>query len=251
MVRLDEHDEPQLIGAEALVRVRDTDGSFIPPIDFLPELGSHELAAAIDSRVMSKSHERLASWHEQSIVPMGFRVALNFGPAMMNDHTVVDRLAESIAEHGLDASWVMIEIPETVESVNPTTLDGLRRLGVTLAIDDVGVAYSNLERMVDLNADIAKLDRRWMPDVANAQRQNFEILSGLVDQCRGLGLEVIAEGVETHEQVEMLSELGVALFQGYLFGRPVSLFDFERTWCHDFAVDEATSSDDLPQTEIH
>ena len=176
-------------------------------------------------------------------MPPDFRVSLNFGPAMMNDQTVVERLAEAIAEYGLKANWVVIEIPETVESVNSTTLHALRQLGVTLAIDDVGIAYSNLERMVDLDADIAKLDRRWVPDLESSQRSKIDVLSGLIDQCRRLGLEIIAEGVETAEQVTTLADLGVDLFQGFYFDRPVSLFDFERTWCDDFATNDVTSND--------
>lgn len=243
VVRWSEGGQAQLIGAEALVRIRDEDGSFIPPGDFLPELGSHELAGALDLRVMTKSFAQLSSWHSQSIVPPDFRVSLNFGPAMMNDQTVVERLAEAIAEYGLKANWVVIEIPETVESVNSTTLHALRQLGVTLAIDDVGIAYSNLERMVDLDADIAKLDRRWVPDLESSQRSKIDVLSGLIDQCRRLGLEIIAEGVETAEQVTTLADLGVDLFQGFYFDRPVSLFDFERTWCDDFATNDVTSND--------
>lgn len=99
--------------------------------------------------------------------------------------------------------------------------------------------------MVDLDADIAKLDRRWMPDLTAGRGSKLDVLSGLIDQCSRLGLEIVAEGVETAEQVAALSDLGVDVFQGYFFGRPVSLFDFERAWCDGFATEDSTSVDGL------
>ncbi len=231
VVKLNDAGEPQMVGAEALVRIRRDDGSIIAPLEFLPALGSNELAAAIDARMMEKSFRYLDTWHRQGIVQADFRVALNMGPASINDPSLTERLGEAMALHNIEPRWCLIEIPETVETVAPQTLSQLRELGVGLAIDDVGVAYSNLERMVDLSADIAKLDRRWIPDLATAETSKLEILHGLVVQCRSLGLDVIAEGVETEEQVDMLRDLGVDVFQGYFFGRPVSSEKFRRLWC--------------------
>ncbi len=244
VVKLDDNGAPQLAGAEALVRIRGTDGSTVPPAEFLPALGSNDLARSIDARVMTRSMAELGAWHRQGLVPPDFRVALNIGPASVNDSTVIDELAKAMATHDIKPHWVLIEIPETVEHVEPATLQSLKNMGVLLAIDDVGVAHSNLERMVDLDADIAKLDRRWIPDLATAEHSKLEVLKRLVDQCRSLDLDVIAEGVETVEQLEMLQELGVELFQGFFFGRPVSSFDFERTWCADFDTSEISTLHD-------
>jgi EAL domain-containing protein (putative c-di-GMP-specific phosphodiesterase class I) len=144
----------------------------------------------------------------------------------------------------INPAKVLIEIPETVEVVDADTLDALRTLGVRLAIDDVGCQYSNLERMVDIKADVAKLDRRWIPDLATAESSTSEVLRGLVGQCRALGFDLIAEGVETEDQLEMLRNLGIDVFQGYLFGRPVSPTDFERNWR------DSTSSTDRGQAEV-
>lgn len=234
VLKIDESGHQQLAGAEALVRIRGTDGSTIPPIEFLPALGVNQLARSIDIRVQDLAFAALGSWHRQGVVPDNFRVALNMGAASVNDTEVIECLAEAMERHDIRPEWVLIEIPETVETVEPKTLEQLRSLGVRLAIDDVGVAHSNLERMVDLKADIAKLDRRWIPDLASVESSKLEVLERLVEQCRSLGLDVIAEGVETEEQVTMLQALGVDSFQGYFFGRPVSSFDFERTWCTNF-----------------
>ncbi len=223
--------EPSLISAEALVRIRNADGSMMYPDEFLPALGDSGLASNVDVRVMKRALETLGSWHRQGIVSEDFSMALNVGPAAMRDQSFPTRLGTAIVDSGVAPSRVVIEVPETVEVVESATLAAFRALGVRLAIDDVGVQYSNLERMVDLDADIAKLDRRWIPDLATAESSKFEVLKGLVQQCHLLGLDVVAEGVETLEQVEMLNGFGVTKFQGYFFGKPVSTHDFISTWC--------------------
>lgn len=232
VVRLDEANQVHLHGAEALVRIRNEDGSMLLPAEFLPALGANELAAALDTRVAEIALNTLADWHRRGAVPQHFRIALNAGSASMSDPQFVSRLAGLIEASGVRPNLVMIEIPETVEIISREAIESLRSLGVVLAIDDVGCQYSNLERMVDIEADVAKLDRRWIPDLATVESSTSEVLRGLVAQCRALGLSVIAEGVETEEQLVMLAELGVDVFQGYLFGRPVSALDFERNWHH-------------------
>ena len=84
--------------------------------------------------------------------------------------------------------------------------------------------------MMDLKADIAKLDRRWIPDLITSQSPKSEVLRGLVGQCQTLELDVIAEGVETDVQLRMLRDLDVEIFQGFLFGKPVSAIDFQEQW---------------------
>lgn len=230
VVAVDDLGAVHLASAEALVRIRAEDGSVLSPAAFLPALGTHVLAARIDTRVMRRAIADLTSWHRRGVVPASFGLALNLGPAGMADGAFLDALEVAVAASGLDPSLIMIEIPETVETVDPETLATLRRIGVRLAIDDVGVQFSNLERMVDIDADVAKLDRRWIPSMATAEVGKAQILRGLVDQCKTLGLEIIAEGIETAEQLEMLRDLGVGVFQGFLFARPVAPADFERAW---------------------
>lgn len=230
VVRLDRADRVQLHGAEALVRIRNEDGSIMLPAEFLPALRSNKLAAALDTRVADVAMSQLSRWLEDRVVPKDFRIAVNIGSASMADPQLASRLATMMERWHINPAQVLIEIPETVEVVDAETLDSLRALGVPLAIDDVGCQYSNLERMVDIKADVAKLDRRWIPDLATAENSTSEVLRGLVGQCRALGFDLIAEGVETEEQLKMLRNLGIDVFQGYLFGRPVSPADFERNW---------------------
>lgn len=231
VVQVDERGGVHLTGVEALVRIRSTDGEILSPAAFLPALGDHPLAGRIDFRIMGRAIADLASWHLKGFVPAMFRVALNVGPAAMAHAELLTTVAAEISRNRIDPSLVLIEIPETVQTVDPGTVAGLRDVGVRIAIDDVGVQFSNLERMVDIHADVAKLDRRWIPSMATAEVSKAEVLRALVDQCNSLGLDIIAEGIETPKQLEMLRNLGVEVFQGFLFGRPVALDDFEYAWC--------------------
>ncbi|MFK8023990.1 MAG: putative bifunctional diguanylate cyclase/phosphodiesterase [Ilumatobacter sp.] len=226
------HDGARLVavGAEALVRVRTADGVLVPPGDFLPALGSGPTARALDAFVMRHSIEQLATWRRYETVPSTFRMAVNAGVASILDPTLSDTLATELARCGVEPSCLLVEIPETVENVDASVIDSLRSAGVLLAIDDVGVRHSNLERLVDLAVDVAKIDRRWIPELRDTGARSFAVLRDLIAQCQTLGLDVIAEGIETRDQAEMLSDLGVEKFQGFFFGRPMSAENFEHHW---------------------
>ncbi len=230
VVQFDPTGRYRVYGAEALARIKGRDGSILPPADFIPSLGASELSAQLDERVMHKAFASVGEWHRQGIVHQDFRVALNMGPASIDDPALLSRVTGAMAEHHVVSSNVVIEIPESVEVVGEAVLAGFRANGFAIAIDDVGVQYSNLERMMDLKADIAKLDRRWIPDLATSESTKSEVLRGLIGQCQTLGLDVIAEGVESEEQLCMLRDLDVDVFQGFLFGRPVPAIEFEKRW---------------------
>jgi len=231
VVRVDGEGVVHLSGVEALVRIREHDGTILSPAVFLPALGDHPLAARIDFRVVRRAIADVADWQARAIVPSGFGVAMNIGPAAMRHPDLAAIVADEAVQHAVDPDVILIEIPETVQTVDPATIAKLREIGVRIAIDDVGVQFSNLERMVDIHADVAKLDRRWIPSMATAEVSKSEVLRTLVEQCKSLGLDIIAEGIETKKQLEMLQALGVENYQGFLFGRPVSVSEFERTWC--------------------
>ena len=220
----------QIYGAEALARIRATDGSIIPPAEFIPSLGASELSAELDTRIMRRALSVVGKWSQIGAVDDEFRIALNLGPASIEDPELLARIETAMHDFGLPASQIVIEIPESVEVVSEEVLAGFRTAGFSVAIDDVGVQYSNLERMMDLKADIAKLDRRWIPDLITSQSPKSEVLRGLVGQCQTLELDVIAEGVETDVQLRMLRDLDVEIFQGFLFGKPVSAIDFQEQW---------------------
>lgn len=229
VVALGPDDAVSLAGAEALVRFRSADGELIPPDQVLPDLGSHALAAAIDLRVLDLALRQVGQWSRAAQVSDDFCVSVNLGSAAMHDPRTGGAIAETLRHHGLSPRCLVVEIPETVEVPPQELLGSLRDSGVSLAIDDVGCQHSNLERLVDVEADIAKIDRRWVPTPEDDDARSL-LLAGLIEQCRMLSLEVIVEGIETDEQRKMLRDMGVTRLQGYLFGKPVPMAEFEAGW---------------------
>jgi len=212
---------------EALVRIRGTDGELVPPGRFVPGLGASEVGRALDLRVIELAMADLASWRRRGIVDDDFRIAFNLGPGLIERPGIVEHLTELLARHGLDGRNVVAEIPETVGEVADELVSGLASLGMALAIDDVGCQFSNIERMVDLPAEIAKIDRRWTMDLDIDDKDGIQVLKSLVHVCHLLGFDVIAEGVETAGQADILRQLGVTRFQGFHFAKPMPVRELE------------------------
>lgn len=230
LVRIDAAKTVHLASAEALVRLRDESGELVSPGEFLPGLGASEQAMALDMRVLHKATERVAEWHRKGVLPADFSVAVNMGSGSLSDVRLAEKIADVINKNGLQPEALLIEIPETAGQVDPETIARLRSTGVRIAIDDVGCQYSNLERLADIDSDVAKIDRRWLPDSALAGHDRTEVLAGMIELCRNFGLEVVAEGIETPAQLEVVLSLGVDSVQGFLFGKPVDLASFEAFW---------------------
>ena len=230
LVSVDKDGGLHLCGAEALVRVENEDGSIDQPMSILPGLGASKQALALDLRVLELAAAAAADWHRQRLVPANFYIAANLGAAAMADSRLTDKVISALAVGGLSPHNLVIEIPETAGEVDITKIDRLRNLGIRIAIDDVGCQFSNLERLVDIPAEIAKIDRRWLPDGHSDDTTKLELFTGLVQQCDMLDLQVCAEGIETEHQLKIVLEIGVERLQGFLFGRPVGLAHFEQLW---------------------
>ncbi len=220
---------PRLSGAEALVRLRNEDGSLESPASFLPGIGASEQAYALDLRVLHKAANAVARWRREGRLATDFYLSANFGAASMADRQLADHIGEVLDAAGLEATDLVVEVPETAHQVDHALIHHLRQAGIRVAIDDVGCQYSNLERLVDIAADVAKIDRRWVP-ADRDDSHTYELLTGLIMQCRMLDLDVTVEGIETAEQYELLCELDITRFQGFHFGAPVDPLAFEETW---------------------
>ena len=230
VVRLDDEGVVHLVSCEALVRLRTAEGELWSPGRFLPDLGEGEHAAALDFRVMDRALQAVGGWLERGVVPENFTTAFNVGPSAMVHELLVKNLLASAARHGVPNSQIMVEIPETVRDVDRAQIDALRNNNFLVAIDDVGCEHSNLARLVDIDADVAKLDRRWLPALGESNETRIEILAGLVEQCRTLGFDLVAEGIETEEQLDIVLDMGVRTIQGFLFAKPMHPKDFEISW---------------------
>lgn len=211
-----------LTAAEALVRIRSRDGGIILPGDFLDSMNCSRLARDLDHRVLTLALESLSRWRTAGVVDDNFRLSINLTGESLRDESLIARLGKILARLNLPPERVVIEISENAERVDASMISRLRNLGVLIALDDVGLHHSNLDRLVSISPDIAKIDRQWLNDPI--------VLPRLIDICFELGMEVVAEGVETTRQQERLLSLNVEYQQGFLFDRPCPAVEFLAGW---------------------
>ena len=175
--------------------------------------------------VLRTAIETAAGWHHGAWP--GARVAINVSSRQLIDTTFVERVMALLNEHRLPASCIEIELTETVLQTGAATVGALRRLrdhGVAIALDDFGTGYSSLASLQQLPFTRIKLDRSLIESIDTSPRA-ASIARAIIGLCRGLELEITAEGIERPEQIELLLGYGAVHVQGYLLARPVSKYD--------------------------
>jgi diguanylate cyclase (GGDEF)-like protein len=207
---------------EALIRWRMPDGSYRSPDEFLAVAEESGLIVEISDWVLRSAICAAARWHRGSWPAA--KVAINVSPRQFLDYRFVGRLEELLREYDLPARCVELELTESVLQTGShtiKTLDQLRAVGVAIALDDFGTGYSSLASLQQLPLTRVKLDRSLISGIDENAR-SASIARATIALCRGLGLEVTAEGVERVEQLSMLLPHRNISLQGYLFSRPVS-----------------------------
>jgi diguanylate cyclase (GGDEF)-like protein len=207
---------------EALIRWRTPDGSYRSPDEFLAVAEESGLIVEISDWVLRTAISTAARWH-RGAWPKA-RVAVNISPRHFLDYRFVSRLEALLREFELPAHCLEIELTETVLQTGAhtiKTLDQLRAIGVSIALDDFGTGYSSLASLQRLPLSRVKLDRSLIAGIDDNERA-ASIARATIALCRGLGLDVTAEGVERVEQLAMLLPHRAISLQGYLFSRPVS-----------------------------
>ena len=210
----------RVLGVEALVRWEHPALGLLEPGSFLQVAEDSGLIVEVDAYVRRTALAQAAAWARDGL---HLRVALNLSTRDLHDPRLPDTIAAEIAAAGVDPALVELEITDRVvmtERDLPDVLHRLRALGVRLAIDDFGTGSSVLGRLQRCPIDTLKIDRSFVSE-ARAGSPEALVLEALVALGRSLQLDVVAEGVEEHEQHELLGRCGCDLAQGYLFGRPM------------------------------
>jgi len=213
-----------LIGVEALVRWRHPERGIVLPNDFIPFAEQHGLITRIDSFVLDEACRQLAEWTSRDGWPSDFTVAVNVSGRELSEPEFAGHVAEVIALHGIPAPRLCLEITETAIVGEwgdiQETLSALSKLGVRLALDDFGTGYSSLAHLQRLKVDILKIDRSFVEQISRSPRDR-EIVAAVTAMSHALGLTVVGEGVETSQQLDMLSRLDCDQGQGFLLARPM------------------------------
>jgi diguanylate cyclase (GGDEF)-like protein/PAS domain S-box-containing protein len=209
-------------GVEALLRWHHPVRGMVPPDRFIPVAEESGQIEEIGAWVLDTACRQLAEWQALGIGDI--RMAINLSAHQLRSPALVDLVGKSIRRHGLRAADLELEITESVAMEDPEAAIGqmqrLRALGVYLAIDDFGTGYSSLAYLKNLPIQILKLDRSFVRDI-ETDANDAAISAATVALAHRLGLEVIAEGVETIAQAEYLGVVHACdILQGYLFGRP-------------------------------
>ncbi len=227
-------DGKRLTGAEALLRWRHPRRGLVPPGDFIPVLEELGLVVDVGDWVISEACRQLKAWHQAKVrVP---KVSVNISARQFSDGQLGMRIATILKDTGLPPACLELELTESIlmreVSEAMQILDGLKNLGLSIAVDDFGTGYSSLNYLKQFPIDVLKIDRTFVDGLPSGE-QDAQIARAIIAMAHSLNLAVIAEGVETHEQLDFLREHGCDEVQGYLFGRPMPANSFEGQFSND------------------
>jgi diguanylate cyclase (GGDEF)-like protein/PAS domain S-box-containing protein len=215
-----QHRDGTLMGYEALVRWRHPVRGIIPPGEFIPIAERSGSIAQIDDWVLMAACREAASWDQ----PM--RVAVNVSAAQFRRENLDRQVRRSLRDSGLPAARLELEITEGVLIEDmpraKRTMQSLKALGILIALDDFGTGYSSLSYLEAFPLDRIKIDRSFVASLGQSDR-SLAIVRAVIGLAHGLGVPVLAEGIETEEQMSLLMQEGCDEMQGYLIGRPRSL----------------------------
>ncbi|MCS0612909.1 EAL domain-containing protein [Massilia kyonggiensis] len=219
----------RLVGAEALVRWKHPVRGMVPPIEFIPLAESTGLIVQVGEWVLEQACAQAAIWQRAGLPP--FRLAVNVSAREFTP-SLPGRVAETLRRYRLDPHWLELEITEStlmhdIEHVI-AIMDRISALGVALSLDDFGTGYSSLSYLKRFPIDTLKIDRSFTTGIP-LDPSDCAIASTIIGMGRKLGHRVIAEGVETLEQLEFLRQAGCDEVQGYLYGRPLPAYEFEKS----------------------
>lgn len=222
-----------ITAVEALVRWAHPTRGMVPPDKFIPLADETGLISEVGKWVLFEACRQTKRWHDEGIEHL--KVSVNVSAVQFRQGDLTEVVAEALRQTGLPASCLDLEITETVlmQEADATiaTLNALKQMGVCVSVDDFGTGYSSLAYLKRFPIDTLKIDKSFMRDVT-VDSHNAAIVRTVIALARSLGLESIAEGVETREQVEFLRAEGCDRLQGYYFSKPLpapTLVEFVRT----------------------
>jgi diguanylate cyclase (GGDEF)-like protein len=208
-------------GVEALVRGRAENGDLIPPGEFIPLAEEIGLIGAIGDWVIDETCRQMREWNYAGLHP---DVGVNVSPSQLLSPHFSEELIHKLETAGVDPHQIIIEITESAALTDPTDtrkiLQSLHDAGFKIAIDDFGTGYSSLGRLKDLPVDILKIDRSFVKDV-HLDRYAGAMVRAMLQLAKNLGMQPLAEGIETKEELAFLRALDCPLAQGFLFSRPL------------------------------
>lgn len=216
----------KIVGAEALARWRHPERGIVAPSEFIPLIERNGLVCSLDLRVWEKTAAWIRGLIDEGVQPVPVSVNVSRADIYLVD--VAAELHALVERYGIEPSLIEVEITESAYSERPDRIvaafDELAERGFTVLMDDFGSGYSSLNMLKDINVDVLKIDMRFLD---RDDRRSKDIMESVIRMARWLDLPVIAEGVETREQVNFLLDVGCSYAQGYYYARPMEAAAFE------------------------
>ena len=222
-------DTKEIIGMEALIRWNHPEFGLIPPSKFIPLAEESSLIVDIDNWVMKNAMKQVSKWRSEGLEP-GI-LSLNLAIKHLESPTFMDTLQNTLQMSGCSGQWLKLEVLERDVMKNPQKniekLNALHETGIKLALDDFGTGQSSLAYLKRFPLDELKIDRSFVQDIQKDEDDDAIVLA-IIALAKSLGLEIIAEGVETKEQLDFLLQHGCNKVQGYYFSPPVDSWRMEQ-----------------------
>jgi len=212
----------EIIGFEALSRWRHPLLGQVPPVDFIATAERIGMIKPLTEWVLSTACRQAVAWKKEGFPAL--RMAVNISPSHFLDKDIVSLIKRIIDETGMVPAELELEVTENVVQTDPRNLSifqDLKDLGVQLAIDDFGTGYSSFASLKHLKVDCLKIDKYFVDDML-VDNNALTLINSMIEMGHKLGYGIIAEGVETSEQLHILKSLGCETAQGYLFSKPVN-----------------------------
>jgi len=220
----------RICGCEALLRWKHPQQGLIPPLDFIQLAEETGLILPIGKWALEEACRQNKAWQDQGYPPIV--MAVNLSPVQLRNELLIEHVSSALEQSGLDARWLELEITESVllSEQMSSVLHDLKALGVGLSIDDFGTGYSSLAYLRHFPFNKLKIDRTFIRDLNTDS--GAAIVRMVLDMARELRLKTLAEGVETEEQVNILTDYQCMEYQGYLCSKPVPAATFTELLLH-------------------
>lgn len=219
----------KIIGVEALLRWFHSTKGIISPSIFIPIAEKNGLINSIGEWVLKKSCIQNKKWQDMGLSPI--KMAVNFSIYQFNQANIGEQIKNILEGISLEAKYLEIEITERLPIENTNNifkvLSELKKLGISIAIDDFGKGYSSLNLLRSFSFDCIKIDMQFIQGIESNEKDRF-IIMAIVDLAKNLEINVIAEGVETKKQIEFLKKINCNQSQGYYFYKPMPADEMEK-----------------------
>jgi diguanylate cyclase (GGDEF)-like protein len=219
----------KIIGAEALVRWHNSEKGLVSPAEFIPMAEEMGLIISLGEWVLRTACRQIKMWQDTGFDNL--RVAVNLSRRQFKQKNLSDRVSRILKETGLEPKYLELEITESLVMQNETeaalVLKQWQKLGIKISIDDFGTGYSSLSYLKDFPFEIIKIDKSFVSNITE-DKKTAAITIAIIQLAHRLDLKVIAEGVETEEELDFLSKYECDEIQGYLFSRPLPASEFEK-----------------------